>query len=150
MQPPSPCPVLGRDGGTPGSRSVIWARGWVHRFQGNPWAARDLTFWAVCGAQQESLACCDVCPSFTWRALQQWDLFKATLEAQSKCVPAINKKINIHIPQVAKQQHNRVIQSKQTPFKKQKSNAEIRQIRCKTTIRQPQKKKKKKIQGATC
>lgn len=41
---------------------------------------------------------------------------------------------------MAKQHHSGVIQSKQTPFKKEESNAEIRQIRCKTIIRQPQKR----------
>lgn len=108
--------------------------GWVCRSHRQLWIASWLNFLRLI----LSLICCDICLSFSWRALQQQHLFKdTTLEAQSKCVPTINKRMHTHIPQVAKQQHNRAIQSKQTPFKKQKSNAEIRQIRCKTTIRQP-------------
>lgn len=41
---------------------------------------------------------------------------------------------------MAKQQHKGAILTKQTPFKREESDAEIRQIRCKATVRQPQKR----------
>lgn len=91
-------PLLDEDGGMLHGRWVSSSRGRLAEagFAGCKDSCellQDLTFWAMYGGQQESLICCDVCPSFSSGALQQWDLFKGTtLEAQSKCVLTINKK----------------------------------------------------------